>query len=332
MKIWPALLLLLPLSGLAQSDAENRPPAGGDGSVADEAAAGPYDPNNPPINWVDTSHAAITNQAQELTQWMDDFFGDRTYNLEQAESWLRLEFIEKWDEGEGTDFKVRLRGKVQLPRISKRLDLVFQEDDDEGLTEEERNEQDHIGLQYKVSEGRRSRFDATLGFSSSGPKPGVRYRLEDALSESTTYRFVQRVQWESDDGFYATSRFDINRILSDNKILRWANRAVYGQETEGVEWRTGLALRQRKKVETKRPIAISYFGSINGETDPRSYVKNYRIGVLWRRKIYRDYLYVEMEPSYNYGKSTPEDKRQFAWSAVLRLEVALERDLRRVKD
>ena len=48
--------------------------------------AGPHDPNEPPITWVDESHTAITNQAQALTEWMDAFFGDPNYDLEQAEA------------------------------------------------------------------------------------------------------------------------------------------------------------------------------------------------------------------------------------------------------
>ena len=69
--------------------------------------------NDPDITWVDSSHAYATNQAQALVEWMDAFFGDQTYNLEQAESYLRLEFIEDWDQDDGNKFKVRLRGKVQ---------------------------------------------------------------------------------------------------------------------------------------------------------------------------------------------------------------------------
>ncbi len=300
---------------------------------AEQEAAGPNDPNEPPITWVDTSHTAITNQAQALTEWMDAFFGDPNYNLEQAESFLRLEFIQQWDEEDGSDFNLRLRGKVQLPQISKRLNLVFQDDDEEdGLTEEERQQEDQVGLQYKLREKSRSRVDVTLGWSSDGPRPGVRYRYEDSLNDRTSYRYLQRLQHDSGDGFYTTGRFDINHILDENKILRWGNRGLWGEETEGVEWRTALSLRQRHKLDTKRPVAINYFTSINGVTRPDSFVKNYRLGLLWRRQIYRDYLFFEVEPAYNYRRRTLEEEREPAWSVVLRLEVALERDLRRVPD
>ncbi len=78
-----------------------------------------------PITWVDSSHSYATEQAQALTQWMDNFFGDPIDDLEQAESFLRAELIDDWEDEDGHNFKARLRGKVQLPQISRRLDLVF---------------------------------------------------------------------------------------------------------------------------------------------------------------------------------------------------------------
>jgi hypothetical protein len=66
---------------------------------------------------------------------------------------------------------------------------------------------------------------------------------------------------------------------------------------------------------------------VNGVTDPKSYVKNYRLGVLFRRQVYRKFLFLEVEPAYNYRKQHADEKRQFAWSIALRLQIALERDL-----
>ena len=289
------------------------------------------DPNDVPINWVDTSHAVVTNQAQALTEWMDDFLGDREYNAEQAESLLRLEMINEWDQDDGNSFRLRLRGKVQLPKLSRRIDLVFEGEDGDAVSEEERRQGDRLGLQYKVREGGRSRFDATLNYSSGNIRPGVRYRNEGFFSELTSYRYIQRLQYDSDEEFFTTGNFDINRKLDEDNILRWANRVVWGEDTDGVEWRTRMTLRERRYVNSKRPLVLSWYGSINGVTRPDSLVKNYRLGVVWRRQVYRDFLFAEIEPAFNYRRRELEDEREGFWSLVLRLEVALERDLRRVR-
>ena len=74
----------------------------------------------PEPNWVDTSHTYAADTAQSMTEWMDDFFGDPTYDAERAESFLRLELEDDWESEDGHDLGVKLRGKVQLPKISKR--------------------------------------------------------------------------------------------------------------------------------------------------------------------------------------------------------------------
>jgi hypothetical protein len=221
-----------------------------------------------------------------------------------------------------------------VPRISKRLNLVFSDDEGDEVqsTLDERDRSNGFGLLYRVSEGDHSRFDLTMGINWNRVRPGVRYRYQDALSDVSTYRFTQRLQYDNQNGAFATSQLELNRVLGPNTLLRLNNRAVYGEETNGTEWLSRLSLFQRHKtVNRRRQLGISYFGAVNGFTDP-DYVKNYQLGVLFRRQVYRNYLFLEVEPAYNYRKENEDAKRQFGWSIALRLQVALERDLTRKKN
>jgi hypothetical protein len=337
-KIWlVVVLLLLPGYVLAEDDTGATTDDTIDGWHADdpsaEGATGQQEQaGDTEENWVDASHSYASDQAQALTQWMDDYFGDPNYELEQAESLIRLNLTTDWDEEDGTNYQARLRGKLQLPKVSRRLNLVFRdiEGDELEFDEESRRLDDDVGLIYEVSEGSRSRLDLTMGLKWFSLRPGIRYRFQDSINDLTSYRLTQRVQWESDEGFYSTSQAELNRVLGENTILRSVNRVVYGEETDGVEWVTRLSLfqRTRSRIRNQR-LGINYFGAINGVTDPDSYVKNYRLGVLYRRQIYRKFLFLELEPAYNYRKRNPHEKRQFAWSVALSLQIALERDLSR---
>ncbi|MCP5129083.1 MAG: hypothetical protein H6985_05810 [Pseudomonadales bacterium] len=299
-------------------------------------AAAPEEPVEPSEeDWVDSTHSYATEQAQALTQWMDEYFGEPNYELEAAESFLRLDFVTDWDQEDGNNNRVRLRGKIQVPRISKRLNIVFSDEGGDELDPEgeERKLDDSFGLLYRLSEGQHSRFDLTMGISWNRVRPGVRYRYQGALSDVSTYRFTQRLQYEDNEGGYATSQIELNRVLGPNTVLRWNNRAVYGEETDGTEWVSRLSLFKRHKtVSRNRELGVNYFGAINGVTDPESYVKNYRLGVLFRRQVFRRYMFLELEPAYNYRKQNPHEKRQFAWSVSLGLQIALERDLARKKN
>ena len=79
--------------------------------------------------WVEGGHRYAARKADEMTQWVDNFFGNDERDLEQAYSRLRLRTIYDWDDRLDNEIKVRLGGKVSLPQISERLDLVFRGED-----------------------------------------------------------------------------------------------------------------------------------------------------------------------------------------------------------
>ncbi|MCB1843950.1 MAG: hypothetical protein KDI09_13385 [Halioglobus sp.] len=316
--------------------------AGGAASGAEQAAGAIRAPTTEPpgasreqaptddmaITWVDTTHAYATDQAQALTEWMDSFFGDANYDLEQPESLLRLEWANTWDEEDDSNSRVRLRGKIQLPELSKRLNLVFNGEDGDTLEEDERDSAENVGILFKVGERRRSRVDLTLGLDWDELTPGIRYRNQGPIVDRYRYRFTQRLEYSTDDGAYATGELNLDLAQSENRLVRWSNRAIYGEESDGVEWRSRIAVRQRFETPTLHdPFVFSYFATVNGVTDP-NYVKNYRLGVLFRRQFFRRYFFAEIEPSYNFRKRE-EESRNGVWNVTLRFEILLEPDRRR---
>ncbi|WP_156507620.1 hypothetical protein [Halioglobus sp. HI00S01] len=338
MKIWLALLVMLPTVAMAQAPAVDSPDP--DKTASPEAIpelsdtpvpTATTDGGEPPANWIDSSHTAAAESAQALVEWMDDFFGDSNYDLEKAESFLRLEFENEWDQEDGNDFGVRLRGKVQLPKISQRVNLLFSDDDTADGDREERGDQDKISLNVNVRESRRSRLDGTLSWSSGAPKPGIRFRNEGDIREGRSYRYVQRVQWDNDEQFFTLGQLDLYQALENEDVIRWSNRYKWGEETDGVEWRTRLSLFQRFWPDTERPLAMNHFVTVRGETKPKSYVQNYTIGTLWRRQVYRDFLFFEVEPTLNYRQPEYEEDREVAWQIMLRLEIHLARDFSKKK-
>ncbi len=331
MKIWLIPLLTLPILVWAEPAIQANQGDEIDGWKAPEPESEPEDPNDISINWVDSSHAYATDQAQALTEWMDNFFGDPNYDIEKAESLVRLEWVNDWDEEDGYNTKLRLRGKLQLPRLSKRLNLVFSGEDGDTLSGDDRQNEDRVGLLYNVAERKRSRVDLTLGFNTGDLRPGIRYRNQGPITERFSYRYTQRIQYETGEGFYTTGQINLDHAQSENTLVRWSNRVVYGEEAPGAEWRTRLSLSRRMRpVRKKHHLVISYFGAINGITDP-SYTKNYRLGMLFRRQVYRQYLFAELEPSYNFRRNNVDAGRNGVWRVVVRFEIALQRDLRRLK-
>lgn len=321
-------IFLLALAAPARADVD---PAGREGEQSPPQGGTPEDTDDLSVNWVDSGHAYATEQAQVLTEWMDGFFGDPVYDLEKPESLMRLEWENEWDEEDDHKSRVRLRGKIRLPALSERLNLVFSGDEGDSLAADERDSGDRVSLLYNVGEKKRSRVDLTMGLDWGELEPGIRYRNQGPIADRFRYRYTQQLEWDGDDGWQTRGQLNLDHAVSEKQLLRWSNQAEYGEETDGVEWRSKLSFRER--FETPRlhdPIVVAWFGAVKGVTDP-SYVKNYRFGMLFRRQVWRRYFFAELEPSYNFRKQENED-RSGAWELVLRLELLFEPARKRTEE
>jgi hypothetical protein len=280
-------------------------------------------------HWVDASHRYATNRAQVLVQWMDDFFGAPVRDAERADSFVRTILVNDWDERDGHDPSIRLRGQISLPKVSERVDLIFSgEESEQTLTEEERSQENDVGVRFNFRDGRRSRLDATLSLRG-GPSilPGVRYRYQQPISENSWARFTQRLQYHSDDGYRSLTSLEANRRLDNKRLLRWSGRLRYREDREFWDWNTGIALRKWLDDHEKFPSAIEYFAAVSGQDEPQNFETNYRVGFLYRKQFFRQFLYYEIEPSYNWRRDTFEESRGGVLGIVFRLEVMLDEDL-----
>lgn len=280
-------------------------------------------------HWVDTSHQFATNRAQAMVQWMDDFFGAEVRDAERADTFLRTILIDSWDERDGHDPTIRLRGQVSLPKISERVDLFFSgEEAEQTLTEEERAQENDVGVRFNFRDDDRTRFDATLSVGS-GPAllPGVRFRYQQPITENSWGRVTQRLQYHSSDGVRSLSNFDVSRRFGDHSLLRWNGRLRWREEVEFWDWNTGLTYRRWIDDHQSFPSAIEYFATLSGRDKPERFETNYRLGMLYRRQFFREFLFFEVEPSYNWRRDSFEEEREGVLQIVLRLEVMLDDDL-----
>ena len=270
-------------------------------------------------SWVDDSYEYVTSRTDSLAVWLDSFFAVPEADLESADSVLRLRTEYQWDEEDGGDAKIRLRGKVDLPRINRRLSLVFSEEDedrDQVIPGEDHNDSD-VGLQYRLSERTHSRLYLSVGTNSSLDfKSSLRYRFVYPISQDWRWQFSERLYYTQGDGFGTLSRADLDYSLSDNRIIRWTNQVDYGEETDGLEW--GSKLNYRIRLSEKD--ALSYFAGVSGETDPYHLTKNYAVGVRYRLNLFRPWIFFEIEPSHQWRRDSTEEERYSAWVVTFRLE------------
>ena len=277
--------------------------------------------------WVDSSHRFATDRTMALTRWVDSFFGDMDGDAEIAESRLRLKITADWDERLGTETRVSVGGKVNLPRLADRVDLVFRGDDPDelGPGDEDDPSQSQVGLQVMLDESASGnhRTDFTVGLSGAGPKPGVKYRYKTLWGPNTSFRFSQRAQYDFDDGGFATTKLDIDYALSRRSLIRTQNRVLYGENSDGAEWSSNIGVVRQWAVENGFERAAYLYAGIRGHTEPDSYIENYQVGLRLRAQAIREFLFFELEPTLNQRIDAPNLPRETAWAVEARVEFLL---------
>lgn len=277
--------------------------------------------------WVDSSHRFATDRTMALTRWVDSFFGDMDGDAEIAESRLRLKITTDWDERLGTETRVSVGGKVNLPRLADRVDLVFRGDDPDELVpgDEDDPSQSQIGLQVLLDESAdgNHRTDFTVGLSGAGPKPGVKYRYKTLWGSNASFRFSQRAQYDFDDGAFATTKLDIDYALSRRSLIRSQNRLLYGEKSDGAEWSSNIGVVRQWAVENGFERAAYLYAGVKGNTEPDSYRENYQVGLRLRAQAIREFLFFELEPTLNQRIDAPGLPRETAWAVEARIEFLL---------
>jgi len=278
-------------------------------------------------HWVDQSRSYVSTQADNLTVWMDSFFGEPRHDEEAPHSTLRLRLEQDWDQEDGTDTGIRLRGKLHLPALNKRLSLLFADDDGDSRQDDlfidERAKNDDLALQYTLREHLKERIDFKLGLRSSlKPKASVRYRYRQPFREDYIGRFTEEIYYRGGDGFGSKTRMDVEKPLDDRRVMELRNLFEWGESTSGVAWNSSLSL--NKRLASDR--AIIYYISVSGITRPEYLNTGYGLGIRYRESFFRPWLYYEVQPGYGWRRPTVEDHRQGAASITLRLEVSLEND------
>jgi len=129
---------------------------------------------------------------------------------------------------------------------------------------------------------------------------------------------VNRFSGKSSERLGATTRFDLERLFTDDLLARWTGSATFTQETEGVRWSSQLTLYQN--LHDGR--ALSYQVGITAESDSEVPITDYGLRVIYRRNIFnRDWLFLELRSSVTWPRENLLERRESSMGAGVALEM-----------
>jgi hypothetical protein len=285
--------------------------------------------------WIDRMQSALYRSMCSTAVWFDGFFGSARFDDEYQATHGSLAVGALWDERDHWDPSVRFRVSVELPQLSDHFSgFVGKVDADEFVTEQRddfdtlprqfgREVDDKVlfGLGYSEPRGRGGHFDASVGTSLESltePYAKVTYRIALPLLARNLLRLRETIFWEESERFGATTRFDLERLFSDDLLGRWTGSATFTEETEGVRWFSQLTLYQN--LHNGR--ALSYQVGITAESDSDVPITDYGLRVIYRRSIFdREWLFLELRSSVTWPRENLLERREANLGAGIALEM-----------
>lgn len=257
--------------------------------------------------YLERMRAGVFTSVCWSSRWLDGFFGDpRDYAEVYGQTYGRAGVAMLWDEKDNFGVDGFLRARFPLPALGERYNAILGRESEEALFDESFDETTFLpgafsdenldsvwyaGISYARLQGDNHRTDLSVGVKFGAPvNPYVRYRYRYYASPHEKLLLRLRVTpfWEREEGLGITVAGDSDWSFSEGWMLRWANAGTFAEGTEGVRWRSRLALFQ----VLNRKSAMRYEVAIRGETrgiQPRLYGGRF----TYRRSLWRDWFFLE---------------------------------------
>jgi hypothetical protein len=284
--------------------------------------------------WLDRMQAGLYRTMCLSAARFDGFFGNARFDDEYQATYGSVAAGALWDERDHWDQSLRFRAKVRLPQLSERFNaFIGRVDPDEYVTElrddfdtlprqfaREDDDAVLLGLGYRQPGRGGGHFDAGVGAKLGWPvEPYVKgtYRLALPFLDRNLLRLDETIFWREGDRFGATTRFDLERLLAEDFLVRWSTSGTFTQETEGVRWYSNLTLYQN--LGDGR--ALAYQAGTNGESDDPVEISDFGLRAIYRRRIHLEWLFFELRSSITWPRETLLERRESNWGAGVGLEL-----------
>jgi hypothetical protein len=338
MSQWPArtaltILALLPAGAIADDAAAPTMSEEEAAIVGVGTADVPIGYVNVKDPWIDRVHRDIFNAIWRSAMQVDQWFGATADEPAYMETRGSIAPALLYDEFDGFQPRLRFNVEVPLPQLNGRFQaFIGRVNRDEYVTERRPEsgafarqygptEEDTTLLGIRYREPRQgSHWEADAGLRIRSPiDPFVKggYRFTSGDSEHTLFSFRETAFWENSEGFGFTSRVDIERVLADVWLVRWALSGTVSQESR--EGRGYTAFTVLRGLPNRQALAAELF--TEGEYDAPVPVGDYGLKLAYRRSVVRDWLVLETRLSLTFPKDLPEQRREPTWGVGIGLEM-----------
>jgi hypothetical protein len=285
--------------------------------------------------WLDRTQEGLHRLVSGSSRRVDRWFGATDVDpgaYERASGSIAPALL--WDEFDGFKPRLRFRADFPLPHISEKFNaFVGRVNRDEYVTERAQEsgaiprqfgptdeDQTLLGISYRENPKRGGRWDAGAGVRLRFPldpyvKGSYVFRLGDLDHVAFTIR--ETAFWQNSENLGLTNRFDLERLMFEQWLVRWTNSATFSQETEGL--RGYSAISAVRGFPSRRAVTVEV--GLDGETDAEVPLHDYGFKVAYRQAVIRDWLVLEVRSSLRWPREEIEQHREPSWGVGMGFEM-----------
>jgi len=284
----------VPVPASTEADAESN-----SGVAADELPSLSAQPG-----MVDRSRRWIAGYLDGLsgdldTFFVDAFFGEDILEDDVGGSRAKLSFYTRRELGDPVDYKFGISVNLELPRISERLNLLLESDDEEAReadpfeSVENNNYSAALRFIFRETDQWKTTLDSGIRWGIP-PDPFSRLRARRyAWFSEWEMKVTQTLYWFSSKGWGEDTTIQMNYPLNVEKLLRLNAKADYLLDDDYFKLSYSAGLYH----ELSRRAALAYVAGASGSTRSATATFNsYSASVRYRRLIYQDWVFAEVQP------------------------------------
>jgi len=248
-----------------------------------------------------TNREIIYNSALDFANWVDGFFGESDELASADYDFFRLVNQVNWQDNGELDYKARVRAKVYLPKLEEKLSLIVNDRDNEELGSiDEPIESIRIGLD--------SSLESFFIF---------KHRLSMFKGETTSLTNFNDLFWKEEEGFGVNPRFELDKILDKDHLIRWQYSYLKAEKRLGNEWSNRFSFITKISEENWLSYDLSLLGRLAYDYD----IYLYRLAFRYRKQLPVKWLFFEIEPEFLWLREPDFTERKFITGLILRLEI-----------
>jgi len=282
----------------------------------------------PSLDTMDAPRDYLSEQFTGLVSKIDQFFGEDRYFQESNKSVLQLDITRVTGyQGDGL-YVLSGRAKLDLPNTEQRLHLTLESNPEQNTKTDQARTQPQptqrstaesiaAALRLESIDNEHWHFSTDAGLQFQGVKTTPFARVRGSVGEvfgSWHTKASETVFWFNTIGAGETTRFDLERLISEPLLFRATSNATWLHDQQNFDLRQDLSLFHTWDERT----ALLYQASALGISKPQTHVTDYVLLVSYRYRLHRDWLFFELDPQLHFPA-----KKQFHTSPalVMRLEM-----------